>query len=107
MNVYIKVINLKWYYMFRRLLGHHQVSVNIKALNLHRILIHIMGFCILYNIALATRYSGFTEFFWTFSIVLYSKKTQRFGNWICFRPQMKVGGKTPTQSGPLERANLS
>jgi hypothetical protein len=29
----------------------------------------------------------FTEFFWTFSIVLYSKKTRRFGNCICFRPQ--------------------
>jgi hypothetical protein len=36
-----------------------------------------------------------------------SQKTQRFGNWICFRPQVKVGEKTPTQSGPLERANLN
>jgi hypothetical protein len=34
-------------------------------------------------------------------------KTQRFGNWICFRPHMKVGEKTPTQLGPLERANLN
>jgi hypothetical protein len=49
----------------------------------------------------------FTEFFWTFSIVLYSKKTRRFGNWICFRPQVNVGEKTPTQLGPLERANLN
>jgi hypothetical protein len=31
----------------------------------------------------------------------------RFGNWICFRPQVKVGKKTPTQLGPLERANLN
>jgi hypothetical protein len=30
------------------------------------------------------------------------KKTRRFGNWICFRPQLKVGEKTPTQLGPLE-----
>jgi hypothetical protein len=34
------------------------------------------------------------------------KKTQRFRNWICFRPQVKVGEKTPTQLGPLERAHL-
>jgi hypothetical protein len=29
--------------------------------------------------------------FWTFSIVLYSRneKTRRFGNWICFRPQIQ------------------
>jgi hypothetical protein len=35
------------------------------------------------------------------------QKTRRFGNWICFRPQMKAGEKTPTQLGPLERANLN
>jgi hypothetical protein len=35
------------------------------------------------------------------------QKTRRFGNWICFRPQVKVGEKTPTQLGPLERANLN
>jgi hypothetical protein len=35
------------------------------------------------------------------------QKTRRFGNWICFRPQMKVGEKTPTQLGPLEIANLN
>jgi hypothetical protein len=30
--------------------------------------------------------------FWTFSIVLYSRKykTRRFGNWICFRPQVRT-----------------
>jgi hypothetical protein len=35
------------------------------------------------------------------------QKTRRFGNWICFRPQVKVGEKTLTQLGPLERANLN
>jgi hypothetical protein len=30
-----------------------------------------------------------------------------FRNWICFCPQAKVGEKTPTQLGPLERANLN
>jgi hypothetical protein len=35
-------------------------------------------------------------YFWTLS-------TQRTGNWICFRPQMR--GETPTLLGPLERAN--
>jgi hypothetical protein len=30
---------------------------------------------------------------------------QHFGNWICFRP--RVRGKTHTQLGPLERANIS
>jgi hypothetical protein len=52
-------------------------------------------------------FTGFTKFFWTFSIVLYAKKTRRFGNWICFRLQVKVGEKTPTQLGPLERDNLN
>jgi hypothetical protein len=35
--------------------------------------------------------------FWTLSIVLYTRnyKTQRFGNWICFRPHVRGG--TPTQ----------
>jgi hypothetical protein len=33
------------------------------------------------------------------------QKTQCFRNWICFRPQVKVGEKTPTQMGPLERAS--
>jgi hypothetical protein len=33
--------------------------------------------------------------------------TGRFGNWICFCPQVKGGKKTTTQLGPLERANLN
>jgi hypothetical protein len=32
-------------------------------------------------------------------------KIQRFGSWICFRPQMR--GETRTLLGPLERANLN
>jgi hypothetical protein len=43
MDVYIKVVNLKWQDMFRPLLGHHQVSVSVKMLNLYPIWIHIMG----------------------------------------------------------------
>jgi hypothetical protein len=37
---------------------------------------------------------------------LYSKKlrTQRFGNYICFRPQVRL--ETLILLGPLERANL-
>jgi hypothetical protein len=37
--------------------------------------------------------------------ILKTKKTQRFGDRICFRPQVR--GKTPTLLGPLERANLN
>jgi hypothetical protein len=33
-------------------------------------------------------------------------ETRRFGNWICFRPQVK-GEKIPTQLGPLERTSLN
>jgi hypothetical protein len=45
--------------MFPHLLGHHQVSVSVKVLNLHPIWIHIMGcLFVLYNIALVTRHSG-------------------------------------------------
>jgi hypothetical protein len=40
--------------------------------------------------------------------IMYSKKnhrTLRFGNWICFRPQVRR--ETPTLLGDLERANLN
>jgi hypothetical protein len=45
--------------------------------------------------------------FWTLPIVRYSRnyKTQRFGNWM-FPSSREGEGKTPTQLGPLERANL-
>jgi hypothetical protein len=45
--------------------------------------------------------------FWTFFHRLVFYRTRRFGNWICFRPQVKVGEKTFTQLGHLERANLN
>jgi hypothetical protein len=45
-------------------------------------------------------------FFFTFTSSGFLENTA-FGNWICFRPQVKVGKKTPTQLGPLERANLN
>jgi hypothetical protein len=32
-------------------------------------------------------------------------ETLRFGNWICFRPQVKAGGNTSV--GPVRRANLN
>jgi hypothetical protein len=43
------------------------------------------------------------------SIIQYSKehqKTQRFGNWIHFHPQVR-GWETPIPLGPSERANLN
>jgi hypothetical protein len=43
-------------------------------------------------------YWGFGLFHW-----LVFNRTRRFGNWICFRPQVKVGEKTPIQLGLLER----
>jgi hypothetical protein len=49
----------------------------------------------------------FTEFFLGFFHNPVLQKTRRFGNWICFRLQVKVGETTPTQLGPLERANLN
>jgi hypothetical protein len=46
-----------------------------------------------YNINWLLRQGGFTDLlgFWTFSIVRYSReyKTRRFGNRICYRPQVK------------------
>jgi hypothetical protein len=51
----------------------------------------------------------YTQNYWvfTFSIGRYPRKqkTWCFRNWICFCPQ--VLGKTPTQLGPLERANVN
>jgi hypothetical protein len=47
--------------------------------------------------------------YWVFGLrpssgILKNRRTQRFGNWICFRPQVR-GQETPTQLGPLERAS--
>jgi hypothetical protein len=46
--------------------------------------------------------------FWTLSIVLYveDKRPQRFGDWICLRPQV-MGQDKPTQFDQLERASLN
>jgi hypothetical protein len=62
----------------------------------------------IYNVEWVIRQDTELLGFWAFSIVRNSReyKTRRFGNWICFRPQVK-GEKTPTQLGPLERANLN
>jgi hypothetical protein len=62
--------------------------------------------CIVRSLTHATEFSFFDNFifitseyeeslgFWTLSIVQNSKykETERFGNWICFRPQMRGGG---------------
>jgi hypothetical protein len=45
--------------------------------------------------------TGFSDF--VHRPVFY--KTQRFGKWICFRPQVR--GETPNLLGPLERADWS
>jgi hypothetical protein len=55
--------------------------------------------------------SNGTQKWWVFGIdpsfgILRDQKTRRFGNWICFRLQMRWG-RTPTQLGPVERANLN
>jgi hypothetical protein len=47
--------------------------------------------------------------FWTLSIVRIKYKnikSRRFGSWFFFHLQVK-GGETPTQMGPLDRANLN
>jgi hypothetical protein len=48
---------------------------------------------------------------WVFGLypssgILKKRRTHPFGNWICFRPQVR-GQETSTQLGPLERANLN
>jgi hypothetical protein len=50
------------------------------------------------------RVTGFLDFF--YRPVFLEVETGRFGNWICFRPQV-WGKKTPAQLSPLERANLN
>jgi hypothetical protein len=47
------------------------------------------------------RIAGFLDF----PVVRYSReqKTRRFGNWICFRPQMK-GGEDTYSGGPLRNS---
>jgi hypothetical protein len=50
-----------------------------------------------------------TQNYWVFGLypssgILKHYKTQRFGNWICLRLQVK--GETSTLLGPLERPNI-
>jgi hypothetical protein len=51
----------------------------------------------------------YTQNYWVFGFFPSSGilENTTFRKWICFHPQVKVGEKTPTQLGPLERANLS
>jgi hypothetical protein len=47
--------------------------------------------------------------YWVFGLCPFSgilKKTQHFGNWICFRSQVRVS-ETSILLGPLERATLN
>jgi hypothetical protein len=50
-----------------------------------------------------------TQNYWVFGLCPSSGfleiRKQRFGSWICFRPQVR--GKTPTLFGPLETANFN
>jgi hypothetical protein len=49
-----------------------------------------------------------TTEFWSLSIVRSYKNQRilRFGNWICFRPQVSErGGGPPSLFAPLERTN--
>jgi hypothetical protein len=47
--------------------------------------------------------------YWVFGLCsssgIQETRKQRFGNWICFRPQ--VGRETPTLLGAIEKANLN
>jgi hypothetical protein len=45
--------------------------------------------------------------FWTFSIIRYSRtqKARRFGNWICFRLQVKEG-EDIYSVGPLRKSQF-
>jgi hypothetical protein len=46
--------------------------------------------------------------FWTLSIVQYSKKLENTTFWkLDLFPSSGRGGRTPSQLGPLERANLN
>jgi hypothetical protein len=51
---------------------------------------------------IAHRIIGFLDLF--HRPVFYGMETRRFGNWICFRPQLRG---EDTQLGPLERAILN
>jgi hypothetical protein len=60
-----------------------------------------------YNLLTTFHYASELLGVWTFfppsSGILRDQKTRRFGNWICFRPQVRG---EDTQLGPLERTNL-
>jgi hypothetical protein len=65
--------------------------------------IHIVDSKWFWRWCITHRITGFLDFF--HRLVFW--RTRGFGNWVCFRPQVKVGEKTPTQLGPLERANFN
>jgi hypothetical protein len=47
---------------------------------------------------------GVSDFIHRSGIKIQNKETRRFGNWICFRPQVR---EKPILLGPLERASLN
>jgi hypothetical protein len=47
---------------------------------------------------------GFSDSIHCPGIINKLRKTRRFGNWICFRPQVR---EKPILLGPLERASLN
>jgi hypothetical protein len=45
--------------------------------------------------------------YWVFGLcpssgILKNRRTQRFGNWISFHPQVRGRQESPTQLGPLD-----
>jgi hypothetical protein len=73
--------------------------------SLHRIWTNSerQGLCVYWLVTI------YTQNYWLFGLCLSSgiikARKQRFGNWICFRPQVR--GETLSLLGPLERANLN
>jgi hypothetical protein len=61
-------------------------------------------FATLWNRSTVYRITGVLDF--SHRPVFLGVETRRFGNWVYFRLQVK-GEKTPTQLGPLERADLN
>jgi hypothetical protein len=98
--------SIYWFHnMFRLFFGHYQVNTTVYQMLFWIVTILLLIWAHIHNNCCGGQlyWHRIHRIFLDFFHRHVFQKTRRFGNWICFRPQVKVGEKTHTQLGPLER----
>jgi hypothetical protein len=87
-----------WLQAKRQLYSHNKLRLCLNSINPSVLVIKLQ------MLSVRQKLSSESLGFFTFSVVQYSRdnKTRRFGNWICFRPQLK--GKDTYLVRPLRKS---